>query len=414
MAGVFWVIILKLAKFAPTETELAFRYGIIHNLPHNLLLLRLPNLILGLIFLGIVAPIAPPMFPILAAVSLGVFWVILTDLPMAIMLVVTTGCLKWMIYSKNRISKIIFGIWLLLTIIYRFQIVTEINWSEEVDMRAKNEFQINNYRTVVPLILKRLAYNKYYFRLKENAEKVIGIFSWERWSFPGQADATVIRSLWNSKGLPWIFFWQIPLAFWTITRWRQIDQKVKKAILIFGGWGIILINLGKPEMWLENGVGLMVAVLMLNAEAYKRLNKPVKILMNILLVVYAIPAWWHFLTAEEVWRDNRPMVQTQMAQLAIKHDAKQVTSILGGSVWYMRWLNENKSSGMLFEHFEKPTQPGVYIGLPGEFLGNRADKNINDFKTDELENRYQLIESVKIHDTVSFGNGDYIWAVQVN
>jgi hypothetical protein len=63
---------------------------------------------------------------------------------------------------------------------------------------------------------------------------------------------------------------------------------------------------------------------------------------------------------------------------------------------------------------QKNLPSGVYVGFPGQFIGNKITKNSNDFSSDELPKNMRLLSSFKFEKHVSYGNGDQIWMVQVN
>jgi hypothetical protein len=177
---------------------------------------------------------------------------------------------------------------------------------------------------------------------------------------------------------------------------------------------------------LTNGVGLAIASLLIVSWLFTHLKYWQKGVVALLLAVSVIPSFYHFIFHEEIWRDNRPEVQLAMARAATKYQANQVTTILGRSFLDYGWINKippdefwrgvevgMKINGVKFDHFVKPTKAGVYVGLPGVFVGSKAKDMLNEFSEAELPKGWKLLESVKVRDTVSFGNGDYVWTVLV-
>lgn len=503
--ALLWLIIFSLARFPPSEKELLLRlaaqskYELIQIpqnfareipfpvslgllsmfswvVPVNLFLFRLPNLVLGLVFLTIFGSLIPVGGVLFFATSLGLVWGIMNDFSLVLSLVLTGLVLKTELDTgdkdKKNILLVFLNLWLSLTsflgwvfsgvfVVYKLRqkqlktagliilvlvyafftgvrgylvqpgfesgVLFSKNLGEMVDQRVRYETSLNNYQEPVPLTAKRFVYNKAYFFYRQVAQNVVGNFSLERISFPGQGDATVARSLWGSKNLSWMFFWQIPLVIWIIARWRKIDHRTRTLAGIYAAWGVAGLILGNTGGWQENIMGGLVSAMILISWWYSKTSRKFRIGIITLIIVSMVPSFYHFVSHESIWRDNRPGVHLDMAKMAQKYKATQVTTILGRSFLYYGWIKQipaeifwrgvqagMKIEGTKFDHFEKPSDPGVYVGLPGEFVGSKQLDMKNDFNPKELKANWELIDQVPIRDTVSFGNGDYIWVVKVN
>ncbi len=463
------------ARELPFPVPTAILSLVTWQIPTNLFWFRFPNLVFSLAWLAVITLLAPAGFGILAVTCLGVVWVLMSDFPAAVTLFLVTAVISIELKYRDEKKKIIWlgflNLWLSLTsfpgwifaavfagvkllkkdfrmglvllavVIYAWFTAAQIYWQQnaagtalsvdsdltaQVNQRVQNETKLNRYREPLPLFIKRFVYNKPYFALREAGQKIVSLFSFEKMAFPGQGDATVARNLWGSKSLPWMFFWQIPLILIAVYFRKNISRELKFTVTVFGAWGILSMISGKSGDWLVNGIGFFVASLLMISWLISRIKLWGKIAIAVLLLVSVVPSFYHFLYHEEVWRDNRPLVYSVMAQMAAKYKASQVTTILGRSFLYYGWMAKispkqfwqgaeagMKISGVKFDHFEKPATTGVYVGLPGEFLGNRAVDNKNEFRASELPRGWELLESAKIRDTVSFGNGDYVWAVKI-
>ena len=108
-----------------------------------------------------------------------------------------------------------------------------------------------------------------------------------------------------------------------------------------------------------------------------------------------------------------------------------VTNLIGPSQYYYAWEFQLDPSQFLANKDENPTldnvhfynfdltedkspSKGIYIGFPGQFLGNQKIKNTNDFSASDLPGDRYLLDSFSFEKHVSYGNGDQIWVVQVN
>jgi hypothetical protein len=299
--------------------------------------------------------------------------------------------------------------------------------SELVDQRARYEYRINNYVGAIPLQIKRLVYNKFYFSYRAIAQQTAKVLDIEKWSFPGQSVATVSRSLWASKGLPWLLFWQVAIALWAV---RSLSHEEKQAGILFLAWAIIGMVFATERVFLGPGIGIVVPVALWSGKALSNYDFKKYWLISILLIWGVGANLYHFINNEVYWRDTRPKAFMEMARMAKRYKSEysgiQVTTMIGRSFLYYAFTNglppsslwaavENGRIGnVYFDHFElkkmNPTHE-LYIGFPGEFLGSKQIDNSFDSK--ELPGKYKLLDSYKTHDSLSFGNGDYIWAIKV-
>jgi hypothetical protein len=299
--------------------------------------------------------------------------------------------------------------------------------SELVDQHVRYEYKINDYRNIIPLPVKRLVYNKYYFAYRDITEQAGKVLDWEKWSFPGQAATTVAKSLWASKGLGWITFWQLVLAIWAS---KKLKSREKEIGWLFLSWAAVMMFLSSGSNFLSAGLGIVVPLAIWSAAGVNEINWKKWWPAGILAVWGGTAFIYHFAANEVYWRSNRPMAFMQMAESGKKYGndkPTQITTILGRTFLYYAWITRQpadklwtgvatgKIDQVTFNHFDLKNQKSdkqIYIGFPGEFLGSKELDN--SFSARQLPGEYKLLYSFQTHDTLSFGNGDYIWTVEVN
>ncbi len=302
--------------------------------------------------------------------------------------------------------------------------------SKEVDQRVRDEFKLDNFQNIVPLFIKRWVYNKPFYWYRAVTGQILGNFSVEKLAYPAESSATVTRSLWDSKDLPWLLFWEVGLVMAGGYFWRVLKPELGTVCGLFGVWSFTAMGIFGNN-FLATGIGLTVPVAILAAMGWRKFPRLLKGL-SILIVIFSLLSTYDlFFNREMVWRDNRPEVQMMIAKMAKKYQADYATAVLGRSFLYYAWLvklspenlwtgiaDHNHPEKTVFESFNlKSTAAAkgrVYVGFPGEFLGNRKENGSNEFHISELPLNWQLLASYPIHDTVSFGNGDFIWTVKIN
>ncbi len=374
-----------------------------------------------------------------------------------IVMIVLTGCVTMASYS-GPIFGLVFCVWklfnsarkkqsaavgvvLALTVlagIYKTHWINNPTWffkiddislstqSELVDQRVRYEYKINNFENHVPLIVKRLVYNKFYFAYRSIVSQFAKVIDPEKWAFPGQSVSTVARSLWGSKGLAWIMFWQFPLALAAI---KFLSSREKEAAGLFLTWGILGMTVTDAGNFLGPGAGLIVPLTLGSVAVITRINLRKWWPIGVIVLWGCAAFLFHFVYHEDYWRDNRPKAFAAMAVMEQKYGQNQptqITTLIGRSFLYYAWKTElhpndlwpGIKTGLIknvyFDHFDLKNakrDKKIYIGFPGEFLGSKQLDN--SFDQSQLPGEFRLLESYKTRDSLSFGNGDNIWAVEI-
>lgn len=304
--------------------------------------------------------------------------------------------------------------------------------SFEVDQRVREETRINNYRDIFPLSLKRLSYNKYYFWLTKIAVHFTKILNLEYLSSPAQIHTTVSKNLWREKRLPLVLFWQLPLIFIGLLNFSQLERSLKQLVLTGIVVSIVATGLSIQSQFETQGLLIVIPFSILMVLGLQKIMhwKLVTISLGLIAIVGLLASYHHFLLHELYWRDNRPFVFTELVKtIGDTTQPVTVSNVLGPTHFYYVWLTrtnpqklwqsfgpEPQIDNVKFRHFDLSSEQYLagtfYIGLPGEFLGNRGRDNKNDFSPYELPNHLRLKTTIPIKDAVSYGNGNFIWSVE--
>ncbi len=345
----------------------------------------------------------------------GLRWLLLVILALSGLM----GTMWGLVYSTHKKD------WLLLVIVVLIgsrAVLTDNAWvaaqttipkiAEEVRVRMQEEFKVNGYNMIWPFRVKLLGYNTYYFAVREGYKELVKVMDFDFLTSPGQQSATISRGLWTAKGLPVVYFWLVLLAIWGLFNRETVSDQLKKTSWILLVWGLLAGMVSPGPKLVQSAIGVAAFVAIWAGVGFINLRNMGKIVVVVIGSLGITFGTWHLLTHELYWRDNRPWVFEQMAKSAVKHGAGRpvvASSLLGDPSSYF-------TSQATFRHFdlttEKLDKEIVYIGLPGEFLGDRSKKGDNHFESSWLPSEMKLLETIPIHDTVSFGNGDSIWVVE--
>lgn len=321
--------------------------------------------------------------------------------------------------------------------LYFNQLPNKASIKLDVDDRIRTEYRINNQRNILPIQLKRLVYNKYYWPFRLNLPEWFKIWDFDWWLAPSQIGSTVSRSLWGEKGLPRIYFWQAILV--VIGIFFLVKQKNLKTPLLLALAAVWLVSgLASTEVLELSSLPLLIPISFLSTliVVHLRSVRFGKILIVMLVFISGmgvLSTWNHILSHELYWRDNRPLIFSQIIQFINSCPPNSqivATNLIGPTQYYYAWSHSTKPQifwnsdpnipkidNVNFKHFDlsKSDEPAsCLIGFPGEFLGNRSSKTSgqNDFSPSELPPKLHLVKSISFRDSVSYGNGNHIWLIQ--
>lgn len=297
----------------------------------------------------------------------------------------------------------------------------------DVDQRIRLETRINNYQDIIPIMVKRLAYNKWFFIMQKLELSVFNLLNWDKLFAPTQQDVTVAKSLWGETGFISLFYWQAIVIVMGLFFWKNIPRAVKTVILICLISGIISAAFYPGSEFELGGLAMLISLGLLAGAGMQILakNKFVFCLFLLIAVTGMASTYDYFVVKYLDWSDNRAFVMYNTVKLADQYQSSTIviSNLIGPEQYYYAWENNLESpnselSTTSFRNFElfsnNTPSPGIYIGFPGQFLGNQVQKNMNDFSATNLPDNMHLLSSFKFVKHVSYGNGDQIWAVQVN
>lgn len=270
-------------------------------------------------------------------------------------------------------------------------------------IRYEQETAVNNGLDIISPTLRRIAYNKYFYIVRRSFIKLAEVMDWENISSPSQKNVTVGNNPFSMKGLAMVPPLMLILGISGLAQTNWILLVV----------GLIAGFLGKSGDTLQNTLLFAPVMAIGVAKLVNKMPKRLSILMIIMVLVMAKDLWSWFIFQEARWNENKNRTAIILADLAAKTPGRIVVSeMLAPTHWYY-WYKYGKDERITFKHFglkeEKKIDGTTYIGLPGEFVGSKGWEGKNEFKENEAQQGVKVIESIPLVDTVSYGNGDFIW-----
>lgn len=270
-------------------------------------------------------------------------------------------------------------------------------------IRFESETQINQGREILPVKFKKIAYNKYFYLIRNASVKLAKTLDWENISSPSQKGVTVGNNPFNNKGLSLVV---LPILILGILG-------ISKDSIILGSVAILTGFLGRTDDVLVNTM-LMAPILALGAgNLIIKSPKLLKMVMWLWILLASKDLWTQFVYHEAQWNQNKNRTMVILADTArITPGKLVVTETLGPTRWYY-YYKYGQDDRILFKPFnlkeEKKLEDYSYIGLPGEFAGNKGWEGKNSFEISEAKQSLKIVTRIPLVDTVSFGNGDEIW-----
>ncbi len=326
-----------------------------------------------------------------------------------IALIVLLNMLAWLLV-KNKFWLVAILIFINLLPIYK---ADSWFWKDEslniktaqtqTIIRFESETQINNGREILPAKFKKIAYNKYFYLIRHATVKLAKTLDWENISSPSQKGVTVGNNPYDFKGLSMVVLPILMLGLLGIS----------KEMIILGLLALIAGFMGRTDDALVNTMLLTPILAIGAANLSNRSPKLLKILIFLWVILASKDLWRQFLYHEQQWNQNKSRTMVMLAEAAVNTPGKLVVSeMLGSTRWYY-YYKYGKDDRISFKQFnlkeEKRMDEYTYIGLPGEFVGNKAWEGKNNFDIKEAKQGIKIVNTILLIDTVSYGNGDQIW-----
>lgn len=266
----------------------------------------------------------------------------------------------------------------------------------------------------MPLFIRRISYNKFYFLFKNVIQEVIKYPDLETWFF-GETHPL------QQKALP-LFLWPVVFLFGLgliITRKSTIEWRVYVVFLVLGFFHFITSG---GEIWIRFSMTMWILALIIS-EAVRSSYKKWIIWPVYLISFYGLALWQNdILKRPDYWLDNRPLVFQFWYESLKNCDWKsatkiQVSSVVGDTSLYCRYyFGKSCDDRFMFSGFswnEVKPDKGYYLGFAGEYVGSEIKNNIDRNWMSLTEGAGgQIIDKKIIRDNIAYGFGNEVAVVR--
>lgn len=326
---------------------------------------------------------------------------------------------------KHR-SKII-PFFLSLVLIYLFNVIYLKSNPKIIDVANLNANQkevINRIniedsitlKNDLPLIIRRIGYNKYFFSLKNSAILSLNFLNFESLFF-----AEVHPQ--NQKGFvifSWPMIWLFILGLFLVIKKQFIFKSFFIIFLILTFFSYLFSDLS-PEHYLAPTIIPIAAVLTYTLSFLYTRFKPLAILVGLIILYSFYNNLSDRLSRPEYWLDNRPIVyQFWFNYLhnnsSLLSEKIVISNVFGPTDKYCRYFLKDCRQ-IQFRNFdlsqEKPANNTLYLGFNGNFFGKQFKNNFSKtVESDLLFQGFTILESKSIPDDIAFGYGNNLFITQ--
>lgn len=358
---------------------------------------------------------------------IGLIWLSHPIEAVKIFLVVLVGY-----YSVAKIKKPIWiAVMAVLSVIFvnvllfkeKPTILNEVSFKksqEEISFRINIE-DTTNPRIELPLKLRRVAYNKYFFSLKNLIKTSLGFFDFETLFFQD------VHPM-GQKGFI-IYTWPVLLIFLaSVYLVKRYDPNTINILIFLSISAYIYFMLSNAST--DRRLALLVfpiAIILSKGLEYGFSNKTKGLKFGALLLLWlSIYAWGTNLIDRSIrpehWLDNRPIAQ-QFVFETIKNSEVQFSNIILPETLYAYkyYCGYYKVDCSLFEirNFniveENINQNNLYVGFTGNFVGQSNIGIDQETVMAELQNKNIRVIGVKhILDNIASGFGQELVVGQLS
>lgn len=291
----------------------------------------------------------------------------------------------------------------------------------EVTNRFSKEDTLTE-KVPVPLLLRRVSYNKYFIEYKVVISEILAFFDIESVFFQEMHpldQKSVVLFFW-----PEIFLFVLGLFWIADNKFKYVEGK--KIILLFFGLSFVNFIFSSGALYRRFFIILLPVSLIL-AIAFEKLrffaNKKI-ILSRICLVLFTVLIGYGFWTnyydfsrRTDYWLDNRPIAYDFIFKKIKELDYKNyktiyVTSIVGKPEKYCRYYLKD-CKNFVFDSFDlktnKPASNSLYSGFAGEFIGSDFKNDISSNWSNQIRGLgLEIIDSKNLRDTIAYKFGNDI------
>jgi hypothetical protein len=268
-------------------------------------------------------------------------------------------------------------------------------------------------RVRLPLIFRRVAYNKISMLIRNVAKESISFWNLEEYfyqEFPP-----------NSKKSLVIFFWPLIIPFvagiYIIANNKKSMLLKLVSVMLFLSYINYIFSSSTENYRLILAVPLVSIIISFGLEKLWKIKW-----IGIAIVFLWIYGWqlfnYDFKKRPDFWLDNRPLVYKFIYENLDDIENNQpviITDIAGNAEMYCKfYLKERCSNNITFGSFnlkEKASNSGtIYAGFQGEYLGPDLNNKFSENSQEIIiSNGFEEIGATKLRDSIAYRYGELLF-----
>ena len=264
----------------------------------------------------------------------------------------------------------------------------------------------------VPLIIKRIVYNKFYIAFKNSANESMHFFDFETLFF--QEVHPLLQKAFVT------FFWPEILIF-ALSLWLIVNRKIRLsnnfyAILFLAFVYFITTNYSSDRrlIFAVFPISMLMSAGVEKALSEKKgLLKPAAIILIFLTIYGWATNYFDRYVRADYWLDNRPLAYnfffSYIKSHAQNYDQIVVSDTLYAAPTYCAFYITacDRIKVQNFDTFDSKPQPNtLYVGFTGNFLGpNRENADINQIISTANSEGLEVYDSKSILNNIASGYG---------
>lgn len=300
---------------------------------------------------------------------------------------------------------------------------------KDAQIEATNRFSKEDSLTEkikIPLLLRRVSYNKYFIEYKILMSEVLGFFDIESVFFQEvhpMEQKSVVLFFW-----PELFLFMLGLYWVAVKNFKF--KKNNKFIWLFLTIAFVNFIFSSGAAYRRLFVILLPISLVL-AIAFERLKffikknfvlSKISAILFIVLICYGFGTnLYDFSKRPDYWLDNRPLaydfIFKNIKKLSFRNYKKiHITSIIGNSKQYCKYYLRD-CDNFIFESFDlknfQPDNNSLFAGFAGEFIGSDFKNNISVNWENQIKGKgLMIVASKNLRDTIAYKFGNDIVIAQ--
>lgn len=267
------------------------------------------------------------------------------------------------------------------------------NLLSEVDLRFRAEDSLT-VKPFVPLIVRRLSYNKPFFAVKNIIKETTNFLDVETMFF-GEFHPL------NQKGVV-IYYW-FETFLLVLGVYFLLKKKTKGNINLFLVFSLIYFLISKESLFLRFGL-LWYVLSKPMALSLEKVNNFWRTIFVLILLYSCGINIYNLAYRSDFWLDNKPLVFDYCFKNLPAKENVYVTQLIGNEKKYCNYYWKDKC--VLNDEILKSKYICVFAG---ELLERKYDNKIDDnWQNRWLDKGYKVLKYQKLRDSVAFGYSDYL------